>query len=78
MVAEVDAVVDALMVAVAVAVDMDVDLAVISTLAMSVPTMEIKVVLLRSVPATLMITMVMVMEPRTMVVDMGLLPALLP
>jgi hypothetical protein len=87
MVTEVDAVVDALTVAVAVAMDMDVDLAVISTLAMCVPTMEFKVVLLRSVPITLMITMVVateprimvvVTEPRTTVVDMGLLPALLP
>jgi hypothetical protein len=81
-VAEVDAVVDALTVAVAVAVntdvDMAVDMAVVDILAMSVPTMEIKVVLLRSVPATLMTTMVVAMEPRPMVVDMGLLPALLP
>jgi hypothetical protein len=57
---------------------MAVDMAVVDNLAMSVPTMEIKVVLLRSVPATLMTTMVVAMEPRTMVVDMGLLPALLP
>jgi hypothetical protein len=78
MVAEVDVVVDALTVAVVVAMDMDVALAVNSTLAMCVLTMEIKVVLLRSVPATLTITMVVVMEPRTMVVDMELLPALLP
>jgi hypothetical protein len=78
MVAEEDAVVDALTVAVVVAVGTDVDLAVVDTLAMSVPTMEIKVVLLRSAPATLMTTMVVAMEPRIMVVDTELLPVLLP